>query len=122
MGIRRHRFHQVGPLDSRRATSAEGPRPCTHATGVPHNDGLIDEKDDTNGDHRITAADGGGLNPPIDLDRIRAVRVWLLSVCALPVKGHLDNRSHIVGDRIIPAANDEVMRRVLEATIECRNL
>jgi type IV pilus assembly protein PilW len=87
-----------------------------------NNDGVIDERDDTDGDGRITAADGGALNPPITLDRVRAVRVWLLAVSAHPLKGHADHRVYVVGDQIIPANGDGFVRRLVETVIGCRNL
>ncbi len=87
-----------------------------------NNDGVIDERDDTNNDNMITRADGAVLNPQVALNRIKAVRVWLLAVSMHPLQGHYNNRSYVVGDRIIPASNDGFMRRVLETIIECRNL
>jgi len=87
-----------------------------------NDDGLIDAADDTDGDQRITASDGCALNPPVPLDRIMAVRVWLLSVSARPLKGHLDSRRFVVGDRLIEAANDGFVHQVLDTIIEGRNL
>jgi len=87
-----------------------------------NNDGMIDERDDTDDDQRITGADGCALDPPVSLDRIRAVRVWLLAVSAFPIKEQVDNRSYVVGDRIFTAGNDAFVRRILESMVECRNL
>ncbi len=87
-----------------------------------NDDGVIDLKDDTDGDNKITAADGAPLQPPVPLDRIKAVRVWILSASARPLQGHVLARPYLVGDRIIPAADDGIRREVLQTTIECRNL
>jgi type IV pilus assembly protein PilW len=87
-----------------------------------NNDGFIDEDDDIDGDGRITAADGGVLNPPVPLDRIRSVRLWILAVSPQPLKGHVDHRVYVVGDRLVPANGDGYVRRLVETVIECRNL
>jgi type IV pilus assembly protein PilW len=87
-----------------------------------NDDGLIDEKDDTNGDHKIDRADGGALDPPLPLDTIRSVRVWLMAVTSKPVQGVSDRRVLVVADRIIPPAGDGLKRLVLQSRIECRNL
>ena len=54
-----------------------------------NDDGLIDESDDTDGDLKITPADGGPLNPPIAVNRICAVRIWLLAAADLPNRGYM---------------------------------
>jgi type IV pilus assembly protein PilW len=87
-----------------------------------NNDGFIDERDDTDGDGRITAADGCAIKPPIGLDKIRAVRIWLLAVSAYPVKGHVEQRGVAVGDRIFPPDERGFVRRLLETVVDCRNL
>lgn len=87
-----------------------------------NNDGCIDERDDTDNDQRITAADGGRLNPPVSLSRIRAVRIWLLAQSAPADQRHVDHRVYVVGDRIMPPCKDGSMRRIMETVIECRNL
>ena len=87
-----------------------------------NNDGTIDEKDDTDQDGRIGPGDGGVIDPPIPLDRIRTVRVWLLAKSSFQVEGHVDSVSYIVGDRVIGPAKDGFIRRVSEAIIDARNL
>jgi type IV pilus assembly protein PilW len=86
-----------------------------------NNNGKIDLFDDANGDQVISAADGAPLNPPISLDRIKAVRIWLLVVTEHPLQHHWDNLSLVVGDRILLPPNDGFQRRVMESIIECRN-
>ena len=87
-----------------------------------NNDGIIDENDDVDQDGRIGPGDGGVIDPPIPLDRIRAVRVWLLAKSSFQVEGYVDNSSYVVGDRVLGPANDGFMRRVSEAIIDARNL
>lgn len=85
-------------------------------------DGIIDEKDDANDDHRIDRDDGCALNPQVRLDRVKAVRVWVLAVTSRPLQGESDNRNLVVGDRIFAPADDGVRRFVLEMQVQCRNL
>lgn len=87
-----------------------------------NNDGIIDKKDDTNGDLVITGTDGGSLDSQIPLNRIRAVRIWLMSVTEHPLQGYSDDRFYLVGDRIISAEKDGKMRQVLETIVQCRNM
>lgn len=86
------------------------------------NNGRIDAKDDTDGDGHITALDGAPIEPPIGLDRIKAIQVWLFAVSDQPVQGHYDNRVYVVADRIIPAARDGRVCRMLNTIIAGRNL
>jgi type IV pilus assembly protein PilW len=87
-----------------------------------NDDGVITTGDDRDGDNKITMADGGLLVPPVSVDRIKAVRFWLLSVSVHPVRGHYDTTDYLVGDRIFPAFTDSYKRNVLESVVECRNL
>lgn len=84
--------------------------------------GLIDENDDANGDRRITSGDGGAIDPPIAPGRIKAVRVWLLAVSPRRLRGHVDQGTYVVGDRIVEAAGDGFVRRLGQTTIIGRNL
>jgi type IV pilus assembly protein PilW len=87
-----------------------------------NNDGRITPDDDTDKDGRITARDGAPIEPPVGLDRIRAVQVWLFAQSTRTLRGHHDNRIYVVGDRIIPAAPDGRVRSALHTIIACRNL
>jgi type IV pilus assembly protein PilW len=87
-----------------------------------NDDGRITFDDDIDGDGRITARDGAPIEPPIGLDRIRAVHVWLFAQSTRTVYGHHDNQTYVVADRIIPPVSDGRMRRVLHTIIACRNL
>ena len=87
-----------------------------------NNDGHINADDDTDGDGRITARDGAPIEPPVGLDRIKAVQVWLFAQSAQTVRGHHDSRNYIVADRVIPAVPEGYVRSVLRTIIACRNL
>ncbi len=86
------------------------------------NDGRITALDDINGDGIINANDGAPLNPRIQLDCIKAVRIWLLAVSERPVDGYVDDQHHTVGDRVLAPVEDNHLRRIVETIIECRNL
>ncbi|MFH0727566.1 MAG: prepilin-type N-terminal cleavage/methylation domain-containing protein [Pseudomonadota bacterium] len=91
------------------------------------NDNLLDLILDTNDDGVIDEGDitGGGvaLAAPVALDRIRMVRIWLLCRSSRPTQqATIDSRSYLVGDRIVPAANDNFRRLTLEISTKCRNL
>lgn len=87
-----------------------------------NSDGIIDENDDSNADGTIDAADGGQLDPPINVDRIGAVRIWLLAVSPYSLQGHHHRGKLVVGDRLISADIDGRVYQVLESTVYCRNL
>jgi type IV pilus assembly protein PilW len=61
------------------------------------------------------------LAVPVPLSDIRAVRIWLLARTREPVRGHFDNRTYTVGDRIITSA-DKYQRRLTRTTVYCRNM
>jgi type IV pilus assembly protein PilW len=84
-------------------------------------DGAVDEHDDANGDNRIDTADGRALNPKVSLDKIKAVRVWVMAVTPGRMQGMHDLRSHVVGDRIVRPVDDGKMRYVMETRVQCRN-
>lgn len=85
-------------------------------------DGVITFRDDQDGNGRIDGNDGGRLSIPVALKHIRVVRVWLMAVSDFPVKGHWDSATYAVGDRILYHPGDGRIRRLMETTIQCRNL
>jgi type IV pilus assembly protein PilW len=87
-----------------------------------NNDGRIDVSDDINGDNVIDHRDGGLLDPPVPVEHIKAVRVWLLAISQYPRRGHYDNSTLVVGNRLIPPDGLGHKRQVLESVIYCRNL
>jgi type IV pilus assembly protein PilW len=80
-------------------------------------DGIIDEND-TEG--------GANMAGQVDIDRIRAVRIWLLARTRQPIKGHTDNQTYAVGaNHRGPADGDWDPRRkrmMLTTTVYCRNM
>ena len=99
-------------------------------------DGAINAQDDNNNDGRIGAGDAGSdLTPKVPLNRIRAVKIWLLARTPHPVRGHRETRTYVVGDKIIKGADmnrdgsinddqglDHYQRRLLSTTVICRNM
>ena len=79
---------------------------------------------DTNGDGVIDTNDGSAgapLGQSISMDRIRAVRIWLLARTRVTRPGYTDNRTYKVGRSKI-TVNDNFRRRLLSTTVKCRNL
>ncbi len=82
-----------------------------------NDDGIIDEND-TEG--------GANMAGQVDIDRIRAVRIWLLARTRQPIKGHTDNQTYAVGAvHRGPADGDwdpGRKRMLLTTTVYCRNM
>ncbi len=92
-------------------------------------DGWLDTVLDDNDDGLIDAADtpgGVALDPAfwptqVDINNIRAVRIWVLARSRIPIRGHSDNRTYVVGAaRVTPG--DGFQRRLLVDTVNCRNM
>ncbi len=97
-----------------------------------NDDGLIDGNDTPGGQDLIAM---GWEVAYVPLNRIRAVKVWLLARSRVPLKNWTDRTTYIVGDKHIDAEDsnrdgivdgsdkpDNFKRRLLSATIKCRNL
>ncbi len=97
------------------------------------NDGILDTNIDTDGNGVINAADssvGTGLATltdddgdtlgSISIDRIRAVKVWILSKTRSPVS-HVNTGTYKVGRQVI-TPSDRNKYTLLSTTIKCRNL
>ncbi len=92
-------------------------------------DGWLDTVLDDNDDGVIDAGDsvgGAALDPAfwpaqVDIDNIRAVRIWVLARSRIPIRGQSDNRTYVVGARRVPTG-DDFQRRLLVDTINCRNM
>jgi type IV pilus assembly protein PilW len=107
-------------------------------------DRLLDKLLDTNDDGVINAGDtpggrdliGAGWETAyVPLTRIRAVRIWLLARSRVPLKNYTDTATYVVGnkhintrdsnrDGVVDALDitDNYKRRLLTATVQCRNL
>ena len=59
----------------------------------------------------------------VDMDEIRAVRIWLLARTKGNVSNHTDTDTYFIGTRtVVPVANDHHRRILLESTVKCRNM
>lgn len=58
----------------------------------------------------------------VDLDRIRAVRIWLLARSEKPISNYADNKDYEVGRRTISGNGEAFLHRLVETTIKCRNM
>ncbi len=97
------------------------------------NDGTLDRRLDTNGDGNITNADGPGaglnelivgaqISPPVAMADIRAVRIWLLAAeSAAEHTEYYDPNTYVVGRQII-TPRDNLRRRLVETTVQCKNM
>ena len=97
------------------------------------NDGTLDRRLDTNGDGNITNLDGpgAGLNElivgaaiatPVAMADVRAVRIWLLAAeNAAEHTEYYDPNTYVVGRQII-SPRDNLRRRLVETTVQCKNM
>jgi type IV pilus assembly protein PilW len=97
-----------------------------------NDDGIIDENDASGGSDLI----GMGWEATyVPVSRIRAVQLWLLARSRNPIRGYSDTATYVVGDKHIDARDsnrdgfidngdqtDNFKRRLLTATVKCRNL
>ena len=88
-------------------------------------DGALDTRLDADDDGDIDAADavagGALLAATVNINRIRAVRIWLLARTEAPIRDFSDTRTYVVGDRRI-TPGDSFQRRLLTASVKCRNM
>jgi len=94
-------------------------------------DGWLDTVLDTDRDGDIDADDAEGglaLDPAfwptqveIAVTPIMAVRIWVLARSRIPIPGHSDNRTYVVGAARVNS-NDSFQRRLLVDTVNCRNM
>jgi type IV pilus assembly protein PilW len=77
-----------------------------------NDDGLIDQHDNTA---------GTALATPVAKEKIRAVQIWLLARSRIEDRALLNNRTYVVGNHQI-AVKDRFRRRLLVASLVCRNM
>ena len=78
---------------------------------------------DSNGDNILDAnVAGGGLPTLVNMNRIRAVRMWLLARTKGNVPNHTDTDTYVVANRTLGPYNDRFRRILLTSTIKCRNM
>lgn len=81
-----------------------------------NNDGWIDSND-TEGGEKLTDI---GLNE-VSINKIRAVKIWILARTEAMTKWSVTNREYVVGyDRIKPQDNYKYM--LMETIVDCRNM
>lgn len=88
------------------------------------NDNLLDQSLDTNKDGNIDLNDtagGAALGYNVDLDEIKAVRIWVLARTRNNIRGYTEGRTFVVGDRRISPA-DNHRHTLFSTTVKCRNL
>jgi hypothetical protein len=66
-------------------------------------------------------ATGAALTAAVSLDRIRAVRIWILARTRNPLREAARTKNFVVGDKNINIT-DSYQYRLLTATVKCRNL
>ena len=87
-----------------------------------NDDGVIDASDDTNGDGKIDDDDAGTpLATPVDLDKIRAVKIWVLAKTGKSDRRFTGSETYVVGNRIL-SRNDQNRRTMVITAVKCRNM
>jgi hypothetical protein len=84
----------------------------------------LDKYLDTDDDGIISASDnpnGDDLATPVPLDRIRAVRIWILTRTGNEQRDHSDTSTYIVANQRVPV-NDRNRRHLVATTVKCRNM
>jgi type IV pilus assembly protein PilW len=86
-------------------------------------DDILDTNIDTNQDGRVDLTDGNMALPfTVNPDRIRAVKIFVLSRTKGPEPTYVDHDSYVVGFRRIINPSDNFRRQMLELTVKCRNM
>ena len=83
-----------------------------------NDDGIISSADDLNGDGWINDVH---LVPVVPIDRVRAVRIWLLARTRAPLRAYRDTGTYVVGDKVF-TPGDRYRRELLTTIVFCRNL
>jgi type IV pilus assembly protein PilW len=105
-------------------TSAGGNIIWAIDSDVTDADSRLDAYLDTNDDGIISIDDnaaGAALATPVPLDKIRAVRMWILARTGREDKAFADNTTYVVADQRV-TANDGSRHHLLTTTVKCRNM
>lgn len=89
--------------------------------------GTLNKNLDTNNDGQVDLADnsaGVAIATPVDISKIRAVKIWVLERSQHQDKDFVDNNTYVVANQRIPPtpSNNKYRRRLLTATVWCRNM
>ncbi len=88
-------------------------------------DGNLDLNLDTNDDGVIDTNDnaaGVALAPQVDINRIRAVKIWLLARTGKRDRSFTNSTTYVVSNQRFDSNNDNFRRRLLTTAISCRNM
>jgi type IV pilus assembly protein PilW len=105
-------------------TSAGGNIMWAIDSDVTDADSRLDTYLDTNDDGIISLDDnaaGAGLATPVPLDKIRAVKMWILARTGREDKAFADTTTYVVADQRVNA-NDGSRHHLLTTTVKCRNM
>jgi type IV pilus assembly protein PilW len=105
-------------------TSAGGNIMWAIDSDVTDADTRLDKYLDTNDDGIISIDDdaaGADLASLVPLDRIRAVRMWILARTGREDRAFADTSTYVVANQRVNA-NDGSRRRLLTTTVKCRNM
>jgi type IV pilus assembly protein PilW len=105
-------------------TSAGGNIMWAIDSDVTDADSRLDKYLDTNDDGIISIDDdaaGADLATPVPLDKIRAVRMWILARTGREDKAFADTTTYVVADQRVNA-NDGSRHHLLTTTVKCRNM
>ena len=87
-----------------------------------NDDGVIDASDDSNNDGQIDDNDAGTpLSTPVELDKIVAVKIWLLAKTGQSDRRYTGSETYVVENRIMEK-NDQNRRSLVTTTVKCRNM
>lgn len=87
-----------------------------------NDDGQVDENDDINGDAVIDQNDiGAALASQAASQRIRQVRMFMLTRSDRVSRNYLDTNTYAVGHQVIQPPNDGFRRRVFSMSVTLRN-
>jgi len=84
-------------------------------------DGVIDINDTPGGVALNPASLPDPAMAPVEIDHIRAVRIWMLARSRAPIRGYSNNRTYVVGAARVNTG-DDFQRRLLVDTVNCRNM
>jgi len=105
-------------------TSAGGNIMWAIDSDLTDTDNRLDKYLDTNDDGIISIDDdaaGADLASPVPLDRIRAVRMWILARTGREDRAFADTITYVVANQRVNA-NDGNRHHLLTTTVKCRNM
>jgi type IV pilus assembly protein PilW len=77
---------------------------------------------DGDGDLETNVVSGAVLGAPVVLDRIQAVRIWLMARSNQVIRNYTNNNNYQIGRQVVAGGGDAFMRRTLQTVVKCRNM